>query len=262
MSRPSENPPIPFKRPKNTHGDAVTKQHADAPAYAELQCLTNFSFLKGASHPGEMVIQAKTLGHTAIGIADINTLAGVVRAHAEAKKEGIQLLVGACIQLTDEIYGGLSCLCYPTDRKAYGRLCKMLSDGKRSALKGECHIALNDLVSHAEGQVLILLPPDKFEEQKNNFAAMAELLLQAGPTWRLDGTALAFSGDDRRRMRSVAALANDLKIPLVATNAAFYHIPERRRLQGRCDVHPRRLHHRKCRIFSGSKCRATLKSRP
>ena len=111
MSRPRENPPISFKRPTKRKGDNGHEERQKLPAYAELQCLTNFSFLRGASHPGEMVIAAKNLGHCAIGVADINTLAGVVRAHAEAKKEGIKLLVGACIELTDDVCGGLQCIC-------------------------------------------------------------------------------------------------------------------------------------------------------
>jgi len=121
MSRPCENPPIGFKRPTNKR-TRPPNHEGEVPAYAELQCSSNFSFLRGASHPGEFVIQAKALGHNAIGIADRNTLAGVVRAHGEAKREGMRLLVGARIDLVE----GVSCVCYPTDRKAYGRLCKLL----------------------------------------------------------------------------------------------------------------------------------------
>ncbi|MEL6946954.1 MAG: PHP domain-containing protein, partial [Pseudomonadota bacterium] len=164
MSRPPENPPIPFKRPSHPTHDCQTvvpfkPNRDDGPAYAELHALTNFSFLRGASHPGEMVIQAKLLGHTAIGIADVNTLAGVVRAHAQAKKEGLKLLIGATLEFTGGVADGLSCVCYPTDRAAYGRLCKLLSDGKRRAPKGACHIRLEDVLVHAEGQVFIALPP-------------------------------------------------------------------------------------------------------
>ncbi|MEO1748602.1 MAG: PHP domain-containing protein, partial [Pseudomonadota bacterium] len=96
MTRPPENPPIAFKRPDTS---SVPKPASEAPAYAELHCATNFSFLRGASHPGEMVIQAKALGHSAIGITDRNTLAGMVRAHTQAKQEGIQLLVGCHVVL-------------------------------------------------------------------------------------------------------------------------------------------------------------------
>jgi error-prone DNA polymerase len=224
MSRPPENPPIKFKRP-DTPRRAVPSGNTSA--YAELQAITNFSFLRGASHPGEMVIQAKALGHTAIGIADRNTVAGVVRAHAEAKREGFKLLVGARIDLTD----GLSCLCYPTDRAAWGRLCKLLSDGKRSAEKGECKIALDDLVAHANGQVLIVLPPDDFAARRDELATMIDRLKNANPVGLWLTLHWLFRGDDRKRMLAIGQLADECKVPLVATNACLYHAPDRRPLQ-------------------------------
>ena len=230
MSRPPENPPIPFKRPDGGSPD-VSRDGKGLPAYAELQCLTNFSFLQGASHPGEMVIQASELGHSAIGIADRNTVAGVVRAHSQAKKEGMRLLVGARIDLSDAGNGGLSCLCYPTDRDAWGRLCKLLTDGKRSSEKGECHIELSDLVRHAEGQVFIVLPPDDFAVQRNDVATMIARLCDAKPAGVWLALHWLFRGDDRKRMRSIARLADECAVPLVATNAALYHHPDRRKLQ-------------------------------
>ncbi|MFK7793224.1 MAG: error-prone DNA polymerase [Devosiaceae bacterium] len=223
MSRPPENPPIPFKRP-----DTVSPQlPVSAPAYAELHCATNFSFLRGASHPGEMVIQAKALGHMAVGIADRNTLAGVVRAHSQAKAEGIQLLVGSHIVLAC----GLECLVYPTDRAAYGRLCKMLSDGKRSAEKGECHIELADFARHAQGQVLIALPPDDFDGRRDDLTTLIAQLQLAKPAGLWIALHLLFRGDDRKRMRAIATLADEMGAPTVATNACLYHAPERRPLQ-------------------------------
>ena len=222
MSRPPENPPIPFKRPET--GPRCIPDHG--PAYAELQCVTNFSFLRGASHPGEMVIAAKALGHTAIGIADRNTLAGMVRAHSQAKQEGIRLLVGCQVVLAD----GLSCLVYPTDRAAYGRLCKLLTDGKRSAQKGECHIELSDLARHAEGQVLIIVPPDDFEASRDDLATMIDRLKEAEPAGIWLAMQWLFRGDDRKRMRAIAALADGHGVGIVATNACLYHAEERRKL--------------------------------
>ena len=99
-------------------------------AYAELQAVSNFSFLTGGSHPDELVVTAKALGLEALGIADRNTLAGVVRAHVAAKEAGLRLLVGARLDLMD----ALSLICYPTDRAAYGRLCRLLSLGQSRAL--------------------------------------------------------------------------------------------------------------------------------
>ena len=94
------------------------RRHSEAPAYAELQVTTNFSFLRGASHADEFVAQAKALGLDAIAVTDRNTLSGVVRAHVAAKEVGLRLVVGARLDLED----APSLLCFPTTRAAYGRL--------------------------------------------------------------------------------------------------------------------------------------------
>src|SRR5580698_6271523 len=124
-------------------------------AYAELAVTTNFSFLRGASHPGEMVATADTLGLAAIGIADRNSFAGVVRAYDEAKDRTIKLVVGTRLVTVD----GFEVLAYPTDRQAYGRLCQLLTKGNRKAKKGECHLTLDEILAASEGQMLIALPP-------------------------------------------------------------------------------------------------------
>src|SRR5215470_19373603 len=112
--------------------------------YAELAVTTNFSFLRGGSHPRELVATAHALGLTAIGIADRNTFAGVVRAYDEAKKRPeIKLLVGTRLVTTD----GFEVLAYPTDRIAYGRLCRLLTQGNLKADKGECHIGFDDILA-------------------------------------------------------------------------------------------------------------------
>src|SRR5580692_62139 len=118
-------------------------------AYVELAVTTNFSFLRGASHPAEMVATADALGLTAIGIADRNSFAGVVRAYAEAKDRAIKLLVGIRLVTTD----GFETLTYPTDRQAYGRLCKLLTIGNLKADKGECHLSFDDILGVSEGQI-------------------------------------------------------------------------------------------------------------
>ena len=116
---------------------------ASAPAYAELQVATNFSFLRGASHPEELVQQAQALGHAAIAITDRNTLAGVVRAHVAAKAASLRLVIGARLDLSE----GLGVLCYPTDRPAYGRLARLLSLGQLRSEKGGCALSLPDLLA-------------------------------------------------------------------------------------------------------------------
>jgi error-prone DNA polymerase len=128
-------------------------------SYAELNVTTNFSFLRGASHAEELVAQAKALGLPAIAITDRNTLAGVVRAHVTAKELGLKLVIGARLDLED----GLSLLCYPKDRKAYGRLSRLLSLGQARAQKGQCILYVEDVAAHAEGQIFIALPPETWD---------------------------------------------------------------------------------------------------
>ncbi|CAA2137524.1 Error-prone DNA polymerase [Hyphomicrobium sp. ghe19] len=133
--------------------------------YAELQVTTNFSFLRGASHAEDLVEQAKALGLAAIAVTDRNSLAGVVRAYVAAKQdEGeenpkIRLVIGARLDLED----APSLLVYPTDRAAYGRLCRLLSHGQLRADKGKCILYLADVAAHAEGQIFIALPPDDWD---------------------------------------------------------------------------------------------------
>src|SRR5579864_3113194 len=132
--------------------------------YAELAATTNFSFLRGASHPQEMVATAKTLGLAAIGIADRNSFAGVVRAFDEARKSPpIKLLVGTRLVTRD----GFEALAYPTDRAAYGRLCRLLTKGNLAAKKGECLFGFDDVLAASEGQMLIALPPDEADLQED-----------------------------------------------------------------------------------------------
>ena len=125
-------------------------------AYAELAVTTNFSFLRGASHPQEMVAAADELGLAAIGIADRNSFAGVVRAYDEWKKrKNLKLIVGTRLVTVD----GFDVLAYPTDRPAYGRLCRLLTQGNLKAKKGECHLTFEEILAASEGQMLIALPP-------------------------------------------------------------------------------------------------------
>ena len=128
--------------------------------YAELQVTTNFGFLRGASHPGELVMGAKALGLAAIAVCDRNSLAGVVRAHAKAKELGLKFILGCRLDFAD---GSPSVLCYPTSREAYGRLTKLLTVGQLRARKGECELTWDDLVAHGEGQLVIVVPPARLD---------------------------------------------------------------------------------------------------
>ncbi len=127
--------------------------------YAELDVTSNFSFLRGGSHPEEFVAAAKALGLAAIAVTDRNTLSGVVRAHLAARElGGIKFIVGARLDLED----APSLLAYPRDRAAYGRLCRLLTLGMRRAEKGKCTLTLADVAVHAEGLIFIALPPRDF----------------------------------------------------------------------------------------------------
>jgi error-prone DNA polymerase len=196
---------------------------ATATAYAELQVTTNYSFLRGASHPDELVLAAKALGLAALGVADRNTLAGVVRAHVAAGQAGVRLLVGARLVPQD----GPELLCYPRDRAAYGRLCRLLTLGKRRAQKGDCRFTLAEVVAHAEGQVLIVLPPEAPDEAFRR--TLEDLSVRLSGACYLAAQHL-YRGDDARRLVALATLAEACRTPLVATNDVRMHEPGRKAL--------------------------------
>jgi len=201
-------------------------------AYAEIGITTNFSFLRGGSHPQDYVHQASLLRLSAIGIADHNTLAGVVRAYNELGNTAIKfkpkLLIGSRLVFTDNTP---DILAFPRDRAAYGRLCQLLTRGKlgKDTLKGECHLKLDDLLEFAEGQLLTLALPHRFEETK------ALQILDRLRSSRANGVWLAASllyrGDDRRRLARLQRMADCASVPLLATNDVLYHHPSRRPLQ-------------------------------
>src|SRR5579872_3313608 len=132
---------------------AQTPARGGRVAYAELHCRTNFSFLEGAAHPDELVQTAANLGYRALAITDRNSLAGVARAHAAAKSVGLKLLIGAAVTLLDAPPAVL----LATDRAAYGRLCRLLTRGRRNAPKGDCRLTFDDLAEHAEGLLACVL---------------------------------------------------------------------------------------------------------
>jgi error-prone DNA polymerase len=201
-------------------------------AYAEIGITTNFSFLRGGSDPRAYVHQASELRVPVIGIADHNTLAGVVRAYKELENPSIKykprLLIGARLVFMDDTP---DILVYPRDRAAYGRLCQLLTRGKRGedTEKGDCHLKFADLLEFAEGQLLVLVLPHRFEAEK-----ALDILgrLKASVTegvWL--AASLLYRGDDRRRLARLHHLASKAGVPLLATNEVLYHHPSRRPLQ-------------------------------
>jgi error-prone DNA polymerase len=201
-------------------------------SYAELAVTTNFSFLRGASHPKEFVARATALGYAAIGITDRNTLAGVVRAYEAWEKltpERLaelgavarpRLLIGTRLVFRD---GTPDILAFPKDRKAYGRLSRLISIGKLRAKKGECLLDFKDLLEFRRGLLLIVFPAPDLENVKS-------VLRKFGPdTWL--AASLLYTGEDRRRLRDLRRLARAARVPLIAVNDVLYHAPERRELQ-------------------------------
>src|SRR5580700_3664388 len=208
-------------------------------AYAELAVTTNFSFLRGASHPGEMVARADELNLAAIGIADRNSFAGVVRAYDEAKGRNIKLVVGTRLVTVD----GFEVLTYPTDRQAYGRLCQLLTESNLKAKKGECHLTFEQILSASEGQIFIVLPlPALFARphpaasrppspcRGGLFIERLSALVRAAPGRTFLAGVHYHRGDEPRRLGLLAELSERHGAPLVAVNDVHYHAPERRPL--------------------------------
>jgi error-prone DNA polymerase len=200
-------------------------------AFAELVAATNFSFLRGASHAHEMVGRAAELGLAAIGIADRNTLAGVVRAHRAAKEHNIRCLTAARILPGSEAGASTTddfeAVCYPTDRAAYGRLCRLLTAGNRRAVKGQCEFRFEEMVAASEGQIFIAIPPQRLAP---TFSERLRALAEAAHGHVYLAATFAYDGNQRRRLGELAALAGEMRTPLVATNDAAYHYPDRKPL--------------------------------
>jgi error-prone DNA polymerase len=199
--------------------------------YAEIAVTSNFSFLRGASRPEELSKQACAHGYTAIGIADRNTLAGVVRAYAgfddpELPKEKPKFLVGARLVFED---GTPDILAYPVDRKAYGNLCRLLTVGKLRAKKGDCTLYMSDLLEWQTGLLLAVMPPMRGALTKIRDAL--ETVREAAPDRLWLAASMLHRGDDRRRLKRLKTLAQEMCVPLLAVNDVLYHEPARRELQ-------------------------------
>jgi error-prone DNA polymerase len=192
-------------------------------SYAELQVTTHYSFLRGASSPEELFAAAATLGITALGIVDRNTLAGIVRAHEAAKATGIRLIVGCRLDLQC----GTSLLVYPTDRMAYARLCRLLTLGKTRAGKGQCHLDWPDVEEWSAGLQVILLP----DEVKNDLPGELSRLRRIFGERAYCALSRRFLPDEAHRLRNIATAAVQARVPTIVTNDVLYHCPSRRMLQ-------------------------------
>jgi error-prone DNA polymerase len=216
-------PELPFSKfhvPKPVRN--LVPEKSPPVRYVELHSKTNFSFLEGASHPDELVAQAAVLGYAGIAVTDRNSLAGVVRAHVSAKEAGLKLLIGAEITLAD----ASPVLLWAMNRHGYGRLCRLLTRGRRQAPKGECRLAFGDVAEHASGLLAGVLLPNA-DEKSSDLSRWREVFAD-----RAYAVAELHRGpcDERliARWQQAALLA---RVPLVAAGDVHYHDAQRRYLQ-------------------------------
>ena len=199
-------------------------------SYIELQVTTNFTFLRGGSHPEEIVDQALALGYSTIAITDRNTLAGIVRAYTATKKKNIRIIPACRLDLLD----GPSLLAYPTCKESYGRLSALLSEGNLRAEKGECHLYLSDVYRHAKGILFIMVPPDSLN---GNYGIDPEFVSALHTCHKNLGDSLylgvirSYHANDTKKLHRLNELSERSGVPLVALNDVHYHVPERRELQ-------------------------------
>jgi len=191
--------------------------------YVELGVTSPFSFLRGASDAIELTLEALRLRYDAIGIADRNTLSGVVRMHSACDVVGLKPLIGCRLDLKD----APSLLAYPVDRDGYGRLSRLLSLGKMRAEKGECDLSLQDVAEHATGIAFIAWP----EEDIDVFEAELPRLRDALTSLRHVAASWLYRGGDAARIERLDRLVKTHGCTILATNDIHYHAPDRRPLQ-------------------------------
>lgn len=198
--------------------------------YTELHTTTNFTFLRGASHPEEMVEQAAAYGYDAIAITDRNTFAGIVRGHVAAKQCGIRMIPACRLDLLD----GPSLLAFPTDIQAYATISNLLTVGNLRTEKGKCDLYKADVYAHALGSMFVVLPPaslnEVFEFDSGFKEAVAEYREALGASLFI-AAVRTFGGEDAKQLYHISKLAKHFGMPLVATNDVHYHHPKRRELQ-------------------------------
>jgi error-prone DNA polymerase len=199
-------------------------------SYTELQITSNFSFLRGGSHPEEIVEQALALGYTEVAITDHNTLAGIVRAYTATKKKDLRIIPACRLNLLD----GPSLLAYPTTKDAYARLSGLLSEGNLRAEKGECHLYKADVYRYAQEMKFIIVPPASlnthFEFEEEFINAVQEYKMKLGDEVYL-GATRSYQANDNKKLYRLSELSKQFNIPLVAMNDVHYHAAERRELQ-------------------------------
>ena len=194
-------------------------------SYVELQTTSNFSFLKGASHPEELVHRAVELEHKAIAITDRNTLAGVVRAHLAARETGIKIIVGARLDFTDSE----SILCLPTNHAAYSRLTRLITLGRRRAPKGECYLSIDDFLNAQKDQIIVILSQNQCDLDHLSLTLSRFSKVMGDRCYLSLQNFLEYG--DTRRIALLDNLASKVNVSTVVTNDVHYHDLTRRKLQ-------------------------------
>ena len=238
------------KSPSSSTKSNHKKSKCGNSKYIELQTFTNFSFLRGASHPEEIIKTAADLGYQKIAITDYQTLSGIVRAHTAAKAQGVSIIVGTMISLYSSLDARtqkkpqdhletrseelpaqrlpVSILLYPSNREAYARLCRLLTTGKRRAYKGNCIITLEDLAKHSQGLFATVLI-HSFQHKE-----LLQILGQLQQIFHSDRLSLAiyrtYGPDEHQRLDRLKDISSLQNIPLVAQNAVHFHSAKRKPL--------------------------------
>jgi error-prone DNA polymerase len=224
--------------------------------YAELQVATNFSFLRGASHPHEYIWRARELGYYGIAITDYNSLAGIVRAHSAARDAGVRLAIGCRLevdfqgllatQLIDRSpqYEQFSILVYPTDAHSYAALCELLTNAKKQLAKGDFFLNAATFLPLLKHCIAVLVPPC-FQTRLHCYAGQSSVNTRMTIFYELckiikehchDPLQLSlavthsYGHTHSAAIRATLQIARSLAIPIVATNDAHYHEPERKPL--------------------------------
>ncbi|HEY4286522.1 MAG TPA: error-prone DNA polymerase [Puia sp.] len=198
--------------------------------YTELQVTSNFSFLRGASHPFELVQQAVANGQKAIAITDHNSFAGIVRGHSEAKRLSIRLIPAVRLNLLD----GPGLLAYPIDKDAYARLSNLLTLGNSRTEKGDCHLYKADVYQHSKDIKFLVLPPDQlnplFDFEPDFIKSIRDYREAFGSNTYL-AASRQYRKQDAKWLFQLQELSETYNAPMVATNNVYYHHPARREIQ-------------------------------
>jgi error-prone DNA polymerase len=197
------------------------------PPFAELHCLTNFSFLRGASHPEELVERAVALGYTALAITDECSFAGLVRAHLAARDTGLRLIVGSEFTLVD----GTKLVLLAPDRQAYGDLSQLVTRGRRSAHKGTYALTREDVAGLASGCLALWTPPDVLGVPAGRLGAEAAFVAETFPGRGWIAVELFTQAGDALRLQKLRELAAGSGLPLLAAGDVHMHVRARRALQ-------------------------------